>query len=57
MRLARRLTVKNGPRLDLRLPADLTRRVEAHAARNKVDRSTAVRELLLAGILRALGHI
>jgi hypothetical protein len=56
MRPARRpVTVKNGPRLDLRLPAD--RRVEAHAARNKVDRSTAVRELLLAGILRALGYI
>jgi len=47
--MAKRPT-KNGHRLDVSLPADLMRQVEAYAARNKVDRSTAVRELLERGL-------
>ena len=34
----------------MRLPVDLILRVEAYAAKNKVDRSTAVRELLERGL-------
>jgi hypothetical protein len=43
---ARLISVPNGHKLAIRLPADLIRQVEAFAAKNKVDRSTAVRVLL-----------
>jgi metal-responsive CopG/Arc/MetJ family transcriptional regulator len=48
--MAKQPIKQNGHRLDVRLPADLMRRVEAYAARNKLDRSTAVRELLEWGL-------
>ena len=49
-KVGRPITVKNGHRLDVRLPADLMRRVEAYAAGNKADRSAVVRELLERGL-------
>ena len=53
-KVGRPATVKNGHKLAVRLPADLIRRVEVYAARNKVDRSTAVRELLERGLKGAV---
>jgi len=34
----------------VRLPGELVQRIDAHAAKNKVDRSAAMRELLERGL-------
>ena len=51
--MGRPITVENGTFVGIRLSADLMRRIEAYAAKHKVDRSAAIRALLEMGLASA----